>query len=633
MSESQENCRKHKLGLAADGNYQDDGEDRNDGDGVIGPSLSETFNVMPKKLKVLKHEKVYIENLPSAESYEKSYMHRDVVNYVAVTKTDFVITTSCDGHLKLWKKNDGDGIEFVKHFRCHTSSIADLAVSWNGEFCSTSSDDKIIKIFDVANFDMINMLKVDYSVKCCCWLYSPGDPIVAIAVADKESSKIYVYDSKAASQCLHVFDQLHYKPVIIMKYNAIFHTAISVDSSGMMEYWTGPRFDYSFPKNVHWKFKTETDLFEFVKSKTLPLSVSISHDGQQFATISKDRKIRVFRFSTGKLTKVLDESLQRFTEANQTKLQISNMEFGKRMAVEKDLERSEAFNYCNVAFDQSGYFLLYSTFLGIKVVNLQTNRCVRVIGRTENARFLHLALFQGTANKPRAAITMEMEASDNPVLKGVKFDPTLFCTAFKKNRFYLFSSREPIEKQSETNDRDVFNERPSKEEMVSATQDVSYTRISDSAIMHTTMGDVHIKLFPKECPKTVENFCVHSRNGYYNGHIIHRVIKGFMIQTGDPTGIGTGGESIWGGEFEDEFHANLKHDVPYTLSMANAGPNTNGSQFFITVVPTPWLDKKHTVFGRVTKGMDVVQKISLVKTNPKTDKPHDDISIISVTIK
>eukprot|EP00058_Branchiostoma_floridae_P021450 XP_002606940.1 hypothetical protein BRAFLDRAFT_91709 [Branchiostoma floridae] len=140
-------------------------------------------------------------------------------------------------------------------------------------------------------------------------------------------------------------------------------------------------------------------------------------------------------------------------------------------------------------------------------------------------------------------------------------------------------------------------------------------------------------VFDVPCPKTVENFCVHTRNGFYNGHIFHRVIKSFMIQTGDPTGTGTGGESIWGGEFEDEFHPKLKHDRPYTVSMANAGPNTNGSQFFITVVPTPWLDNKHTVFGRVVKGMEVVNKISQVKTHPKTDKPYEDISIISITLK
>lgn len=113
----------------------------------------------------------------------------------------------------------------------------------------------------------------------------------------------------------------------------------------------------------------------------------------------------------------------------------------------------------------------------------------------------------------------------------------------------------------------------------------------------------------------------------------NRVIKGFMIQTGDPTGNGTGGESIWGGDFEDEIRPHLKHDRPYTVSMANAGPNTNGSQFFVTLTPTPWLDNKHTVFGRVTKGMEVIQNISNVKTNPKTDKPYDEIRIISISVK
>ncbi|CAI7798199.1 unnamed protein product, partial [Closterium sp. NIES-54] len=126
-------------------------------------------------------------------------------------------------------------------------------------------------------------------------------------------------------------------------------------------------------------------------------------------------------------------------------------------------------------------------------------------------------------------------------------------------------------------------------------------------VMHTTMGDIHLKLYPEECPRTVENFTTHCSNGYYEGLLFHRVIKGFMVQTGCPLGDGTGGQSIWGGEFADEFHKSLRHDRPFTLSMANAGPNTNGSQFFITTVATPWLDNKHTVFGRVVKGMDVVQ--------------------------
>lgn len=100
-------------------------------------------------------------------------------------------------------------------------------------------------------------------------------------------------------------------------------------------------------------------------------------------------------------------------------------------------------------------------------------------------------------------------------------------------------------------------------------------------ILRTTLGDIHIKLFSVECPRTVENFTTHARNNYYDNVIFHRVIKGFMIQTGDPLGDGTGGESIWGGEFEDEFDRTLRHDRPYTVSMANCGPNTNGSQVYI----------------------------------------------------
>ena len=116
------------------------------------------------------------------------------------------------------------------------------------------------------------------------------------------------------------------------------------------------------------------------------------------------------------------------------------------------------------------------------------------------------------------------------------------------------------------------------------------------AVIKTNMGTIEIELFAKETPKTVENFVGLANKGYYNGVIFHRVIENFMIQGGDPTGTGRGGDSFWGGKFADEIVPALKHDVPGVLSMANAGPNTNGSQFFITLVATPWLDGKHTIF-------------------------------------
>ncbi|KAL3868863.1 hypothetical protein ACJMK2_041620 [Sinanodonta woodiana] len=603
----------------------------NENEDIVGPLPEEA--VAKKKRKVLEFEQVYLENLPHTESYEKSYMHRDVIKHIAVSKTNFIITTSIDGHVKFWRKAEEDGIEFVKHFRSHLGSIEYLSISNNGELACTVSDDKSAKVFDVVNFDMINMLRLDYVPGCCCWLYNSGDAVAALSISERDTSKIHVYDGRGNNQPLKTIEKLHSKPVTLIQYSPVCDAVISVDKGGMVEYWTGPKGDYKFPRGLTWDYKTDTDLYEFVKCQSVPTGLAFSPDGKQIATIATDRKVRIFKFSTGKLVKVLDETLQQFIDLQQMKQQLPDMEFGKRLAVERDLEKSESFNICNIIFDETGYFILYSTMLGIKVINLHTNRCVRILGKPENARFLQLSLFQGSGKKKPGVTDMETAASENPILQTVNLDPILFCTAFKKNRFYMFTKRSPDDTKSADSERDVFNEKPSKEELVAATQDSSYIRVSESCVMHTTMGDIHCKLFPKECPKSVENFCIHSKNGYYNGNIFHRVIKGFMIQTGDPLGNGTGGESIWGGEFEDEFHPSLKHDRPYTLSMANAGPNTNGSQFFITVVPTPWLDNKHTVFGRVTKGMEVVQNISVVKTNPKTDKPHDDIRIINITLK
>eukprot|EP00250_Pteridium_aquilinum_P014529 c22045_g1_i1 orf=308-973(-) len=153
---------------------------------------------------------------------------------------------------------------------------------------------------------------------------------------------------------------------------------------------------------------------------------------------------------------------------------------------------------------------------------------------------------------------------------------------------------------------------------------------SQYAVLNTTRGLIHLQLFKDKTPRTVENFVTHSKTGYYNGVTFHRVIKNFMIQSGDPRGDGTGGESIWGSTFEDEFDTSLKHE-PFTLSMANRGPNTNGAQFFITTVSTPHLDKKHTVFGRVVEGQHVVKEIENVETDAM-DKPKTPVIITSVSV-
>ncbi|KAL7058377.1 hypothetical protein AAHC03_016469 [Spirometra sp. Aus1] len=432
-------------------------EDGRGDDDTVGPLPSEMTAPEPdesadnscseppkkkRKKRVLKDEALLLKSLPTAQYYEVSYMHRNVITHLAYSKTHYLITCSCDGHLKFWRLAETFGLEFVKHYRAHLGAIHSLAISSDGELACTVSEDKTAKIFDVVNFDMISMMKLAFVPRVCCFVYTSNDASAAVAIVPSP-----------------------------------------------------------------WPFSAWTRL---VPS-------------------------------------------------------------------------------------------------------------------------LEMHAVEGTAD---SSVT---NAAPNAK------DPVLVCTAFKKNRVFLFTNREPHEIKSEggslaqnaTSERDVFNEKPTKEEVLAATRDsaTTATRLAGSAILHTTLGDIHIRLWPRECPRTVENFVGHSRAGYYNGHIFHRVIKGFMIQTGCPLGNGTGGKSIWGGEFEDEFHPSLRHDRPYTVSMANAGPNTNGSQFFITVAPTPWLDNKHTVFGRVIKGMDVVQKISNIKTNPKSDRPLEDVNIISISVK
>ncbi|KAL7009101.1 Peptidyl-prolyl cis-trans isomerase cyp15 [Cystobasidiomycetes sp. EMM_F5] len=671
----------------------------NTGNGSNGGKAASEAAVAVKKRRILKHEQVYLDNLPSAERYYRSFMHRDVLTGVAVTKhvqssTDFVLTASADGWLKFWKKRDpssseqadvlgGVGIEFVKQFRAHLSPILALPVSADGAIAATISADGSgnqsalgsIKVYDVENFDMINQISLSYTPTTACWVHPKTQARALLAVAEESSHVIRIYDGSGDGQPLMTVSNVHRKgsQVTIIAYNDAYDTIVSADDKGMVEYWS-PREPFELAEVPGmWKYKSDTDLYEFKKTKSLPNSITISPSGSHFVTTSllTDRHIRIFSFLTGKLYRKYDETLTAIQELQQAgtassapstdtngalSMKLDEMEFGRRLAIEKELaERSpESARRETAAWDETGNFILYPSLVGIKgttriacslapsqlltyplskVINTITNRLVRILGRDENHRFLNISLYQGAPIK-KGLQTIAMAASENPLLNQAKTrDPTLFCTAFKRSRFYMFSQIEP-ESDSKA-ERDVFNEKPTREEATIASVSTSSAnkpqRLARQATLHTTKGDIHFDLLPDVAPKAVENFVGHARSTYYEGIIFHRVIKKFMLQTGDPLGDGTGGESIWGKSFEDEISANVKHDRPYTLSMANAGPKTNGSQFFITTVPCPWLDGKHTIFGRATSGYEVIHNIENARVD-KMDKPYDDIKIVSVTI-
>jgi len=430
--------------------------------------------------------------------------------------------------------------------------------------------------------------------------------------------------------------EIHSEPAHCLRYNAALHACISADKSGALELWDPDTLsmptDDTRPGKLRFSFKSETHLYELLKNQTFAISLTVSPDGNLLAAVCDDGRLRIFRFATMKMLRAYDESLEMFTAAqsdpNMADLHLDRFDFGRRVAVEKEMRKSPAQMLQTVSFDESCNFIVYPSLVGIKVVNIHTNKLVRILGKVEQTeRFLGLALVQGKPMKKK--IEAGTAVVDEDQTKEVS-DPTAIVTAYKKNRFFLFSIREPPESTADFG-RDIFNEKPSKEDAAVAASIRTENPLGKQATIHTTMGDIVVKLFFQECPKTVENFTVHSKNGYYDNTVFHRVIQGFMVQCGDPQGDGTGGESIWGGEFEDEFHRSLKHDRPFTLSMANAGPNTNGSQFFVTTVPCPWLDNKHTVFGRVLQGMDVVQNIEKTPCN-HDDRPLVDIKILAIKI-
>ena len=153
-----------------------------------------------------------------------------------------------------------------------------------------------------------------------------------------------------------------------------------------------------------------------------------------------------------------------------------------------------------------------------------------------------------------------------------------------------------------------------------------------TVVLETAQGSIAIELMPEVAPRTCENFIGLAEKGYYNGTIFHRVIKEFMIQGGDPTGTGRGGASIWGKPFKDEVDPKVTFDSPGILAMANSGANTNGSQFFITTAKAPWLNMRHTIFGKVVAGYDVVKKIENTAID-RSDRPVTEQKIIRAYVK
>lgn len=584
-----------------------------------------------KRPKVLPHEDLFLSKLPSALRYEVSFMHRDKVTHFCSTKS-LLISASADGHIKFWRiiswsekekkeaagasSSAGGPIVHLKTFKAHSSAIYSLDVSDDETILLTASGDGSVKIFDLVILDVVAIHRFEDHVPKNATLFRSG-------VASDELSYLLLSQDGEVSfvkglQNQSVFSVSCPFKVIDFHLNRKNNKMVLVDRNSELSVWHWNDGDEL--EQIHFAGTTHLDDLRKVEASTGP--ISSSPNGEFFCTLGGDSQLRIFRYSTGKLYKKYDESPQMYKQRfMKTLIDVDPDEATHRTAeFEKILSYYSSSSSRKCEFDESGNFLFFPTPFGIKILNLVTNAASKYLGRPESVFFENIVLHQGA----QPSLDLESAAAASIVTDRLCF---VAASSPSSHRFYLFTKTEP----TDTDSRDIFNEDLDISADQKVTKEERKKKLPTSVVMRTSLGDIFLELFPDKTPLTVENFCELAKSGYYDNVIFHRVIKNFMIQTGDPKGDGTGGESVWGGTFNDEFHPDLRHSEPFLLSMANAGPNTNGSQFFITTVKCPWLNDKHTIFGRVTRGQDVVRSIEVAETT-SSDRPKKDIRILQMEV-
>ena len=588
--------------------------------------------------------------LPMTNNYSISYLQSDIIdNIFCTSKTDFIFTTSNDGVIQFWKKIPR-GIEFVKKFKAQLNKITGLSINKDGSMlCTCSHKDLFIKIFDIINFDLFDYIQLNYYPCLCEFIIAdPKSMNNVIAISEKEKGIIHIYDINKKKEISLV--TIHNNSIITgIKFNTKYNICISTSNIGLIEYWCKSNINskiikdpntytygndieneiidesisFDFPKHtIKFKFKSQTDLFKLYNNnkKNSIINLTLSPRNNYFGVTDKLRNIYIFNFLTAKIVyKVTDTVFSSYDEDT------------KEANIEREIEKYvDSLYQPNIQFDDSEKYLYYPCWEGIKLINLKTHELIKILGKKEKLRFISICLFQGESLRNKSGIITESKMRNDDNINADKIiDPLLIANAYKSNRFFIFSKNEPdnkIKRDMMNEDIDEIKNKANLNQKNDKNKEI--VDLPEKAVIDTTKGEIFIKLFVNECPKTTKNFITLGKRGYYDGLIFHRVIKNFMIQTGDPRGNGTGGESIYGKPFKDEFNENLKHEA-FTVSMANAGPDTNGSQFFITTVPCHWLDNKHTVFGRVYDGSDVVKVIEDTKVDKK-NKPYEDIKIVTI---
>jgi len=497
----------------------------------------------------------------------------------------------------------GKCLEFVKSYLSHTAPIQAMITSLpDGGICASIGEDNVIKVYDIGSFDVTGMIKLKGTGRTCggCATFIGEDQNYLAVSASPQSAHekglIYVFSIASLSPTPAKIIQLHAAPVSVMAYNYNHHVVISSDYKGIIEYWNGslrseistivmtnitPLEDYeplemssthesvsdgstdtigspptSSRNGVKFRSKlNDTDLYTLVRKKTHAVSIAVSPSGLHFALYGSDRKVRLFEYTTGKLIVQYDERMQVYDALVQKSntANIDTVDYGKRAAIEREmadttiLSRTELDNHVqecgnqhiHMLFDSAGSLLFLPTVLGIKVIDIETNKCSTIVGKGDASglRFIGGCLCLGDAKVDRQMLLARSGGSSAAVAsdetKKMVNDSLLISLAFKKRRFYIFSHIDPFATgDGESKDhhdivssRDILNEPPDIDDLKINQKEEEDNRLGNEAVLRTTLGDIHIRLFPNETPRTVENFCGHARSGYYDNVIFHRVIK------------------------------------------------------------------------------------------------------------
>lgn len=502
-------------------------------------------------------------------------------------------------------------LEFVKSFTAHAGSIQALAMDPEGDVaCSVGATDQLLKFYDIATFDVLTMISSPHPLgsACCCVGRGIGHRSSlswAVSSGHASSGSIYIFSSDTAS-LLTILTLHGNNPITHFMAFPNHHCAVSIDFKGIVEVWsTTSTDDLGKPctkalNGTLYDSKMDTDLYELVKRKLFAYAVAASPNGHSFAIYCSDGIIRIYNRATGKIVTKLDERLQVYQNQLQKGrlLQMDELEYGRRAALEGDIlqDLSNQLHHrpsndtaavtshhhnqrLTMEFDPSGHYLIIPTMIGIKVIDWQHRRLQSLIGPADASqlRFISVCLAYGDAKinqqmelarQSHAAALLAASSSSSSTAKDdqtpppVLDDTLLIALAYQTQRLYVFSHVDPLQQSPAVEgtpiilladaaaQRDVWNEAPSAQDrlLAEAFQAKRKARqLPTKAVLRTTLGDIHIQLFANQVPKTIENFSGHAKSGYYDNVTFHRIIKGFMLQTGDPLGDGTGGESIWGG--------------------------------------------------------------------------------------